>query len=387
MLNTVTENRLTENRRPMHLTSRSHSPESQEMLLSRAVETLQDSFIVTDTVGTIQYVNQAAERLFRLEPFAPTHYSIAALLAEATTINVIIRRAILNAWQGEVTAKKHSGDTFTAAVTASGVRNEAGHLIGISFVIRDITIQKQREQELERSNKLKSDFLAQMSHELRTPLTSILGFSSVLEKQIFGVLNPKQSQYIGQIHRSGQHLLNLINDILDLSKIEAGQMELEIGPMDLAEVCQGAIELVSETARLRHITIDQTAIGEFQLPADELRIRQVLINLLTNAIKFSHDGGKIGIETAKVDNLLTLTVWDHGIGIPTSQQHRLFQPFQQISSTQSQTARAQGQRSNIGTGLGLALSRRLVELHQGYITVDSIEGQGSRFIVHLPIGA
>jgi signal transduction histidine kinase len=174
---------------------------------------------------------------------------------------------------------------------------------------------------------------------------------------------------------------------LDLSKIEAGQMELEIGPMDLAEVCQGAIELVSETARLRHITIDQTAIGEFQLPADELRIRQVLINLLTNAIKFSHDGGQIGIETAKVDNLLTLTVWDHGIGIPTSQQHRLFQPFQQISSTQSQTARAQGQRSNIGTGLGLALSRRLVELHQGYITVDSIEGQGSRFIVHLPIGA
>jgi PAS domain S-box-containing protein len=386
MLNLVTENRLTENRRSMHLTSRSNPPESQEMLLSRAVETLQDSFIVTDTVGTIQYVNQAAERLFRLEPFAPTHYSIGHLFTEATTLNVMIRRAMLNAWQGEVTALKQSGETFIAAVTASGVRSETGQMIGISFVIRDITSQKQRELELERSNKLKSDFLAHMSHELRTPLTSILGFSSVLEKQIFGVLNPKQDQYIGQIHRSGQHLLNLINDILDLSKIEAGQMELEIGPTDLQEVCHSAIELVSETARVRDITIDQTAIGAFQLPADELRIRQVLINLLTNAIKFSHDGGRIGVSADRIDNLLAISVWDEGIGIPANQQNRLFQPFQQIQSTHSQAARANGKRSNIGTGLGLALSRRLVELHQGYITVESIEGEGSKFTVHLPIG-
>ncbi len=371
----------------MHLTSRSNPPESQEMLLSRAVETLQDSFIVTDTVGTIQYVNQAAERLFRLEPFAPTQYSIGHLFAESTTLNIMIRRAILNAWQGEVTAVKVGGETFIAAVTASGVRSETGQMIGISFVIRDITSQKQRELELERSNKLKSDFLAHMSHELRTPLTSILGFSSVLEKQIFGVLNPKQDQYIGQIHRSGQHLLNLINDILDLSKIEAGQMELEIGPTDLQEVCQSAIELVSETARVRDITIDQSRLSEFQLPADELRIRQVLINLLTNAIKFSHDGGRIGVSADRIDNLLAITVWDEGIGIPTNQQNRLFQPFQQIQSAYSQAARANGKRSNIGTGLGLALSRRLVELHQGYITVESIEGEGSKFTVHLPIGS
>jgi PAS domain S-box-containing protein len=384
--NRLSENRLTENRRPMHLTSRSHHPESQEMLLSRAVETLQDSFIVTDTVGAIQYVNPSAERLFRLEPFAPTHYSIARFFTEATSLNVIIRRAMLNAWEGEVMAQKYTGETFTACVKASGVRSETGHMIGISFVIRDITVQQQRELELERVSKQKSDFLAHMSHELRTPLTSILGFSSVLEKQIFGALNPKQDQYIGQIHRSGQHLLNLINDILDLSKIEAGQMELEVGPTDLQEVCHSAIELVSETARVRDITIDQTAIGAFQITADELRLRQVLINLLTNAVKFSHDGGRIGVTASRVDNLLSLTVWDEGIGIPANQQHRLFQPFQQIQSRQTKDARAQGQRSNIGTGLGLALSRRLVELHQGYITVDSIEGEGSRFTVHLPIG-
>jgi signal transduction histidine kinase len=144
--------------------------------------------------------------------------------------------------------------------------------------------------------------------------------------------------------------------------------------------------LVSETARVRDITIDQTALGAFQLPADELRIRQVLINLLTNAIKFSHDGGRIGVSADRIDNLLAISVWDEGIGIPANQQNRLFQPFQQIQSAYSQAARANGKRSNIGTGLGLALSRRLVELHQGYITVESIEGEGSKFTVHLPMG-
>ncbi|MBE9028787.1 PAS domain-containing sensor histidine kinase [filamentous cyanobacterium LEGE 11480] len=392
MLNTVTENRptenrLTENHRPMHLTSRSNPPESKEMLLSRAVEALQDSFIVTDTVGRVKYVNQSTERLFRLVPLAPTNYYISALFTDELALNVVIRRAILSAWQGEVTAKKSTGETFITAITASGVRDESGKVIGISFVVRDITSQKQRELELERSNKLKSDFLAHMSHELRTPLTSILGFSSVLEKQIFGKLNLKQGQYIGQIHRSGQHLLNLINDILDLSKIEAGQMELEIEPTDLRDVCESAIELVSEQARMRDITIDQTALKELQLPADELRLRQVLINLLTNAIKFSEDGGKIGVRTEKIDNMISLCVWDEGIGIPQNQQNRLFQPFQQIPSRHSQNVRSQGKRSNIGTGLGLALSRRLVELHQGYITVESIEAEGSKFTVHLPIAA
>lgn len=387
MLNTVAENRHTENRRLMRLSSRSHPPDSQDVLLSRAVSTLQDSFIVTDTVGKVQYANQATERLLRLESLALTNCSISEFLAEKSFLNVIIRRAILNAWQGEVNILKSTGETFIANVTASGVRDEQGCVIGLSFIIRDITVQKQRELELERSNRLKSDFLAHMSHELRTPLTSILGFSSVLEKQIFGLLNPKQSQYVGQIHRSGQHLLNLINDILDLSKIEAGQMELEIAPTDLPEVCHSAIELVSEQARSRDITIDQSSIIDLELPADELRLRQVLINLLTNAIKFSHDGGHIDIRASRSDNLVAIVVADSGIGIPASQQSRLFQPFQQIHSSHSQAARDQGKRSNIGTGLGLALSRRLVELHQGYITVESIEGEGSQFTVYLPIEA
>jgi PAS domain S-box-containing protein len=384
MFKTVAENRLTENRRLMHLTSRSSQPGSQDTLLSSAVETLQDSFIVTDTVGQIQYVNPAAERLFRQSSLALIHSSIATLFSEAIDISFVIQRALVSPWQGEANGLQAQGETFIAAVSASAVQDPTGSTIGLTFVIRDITIQKQRELELERSNRLKSDFLAHMSHELRTPLTAILGFSSVLEKQIFGLLNPKQSQYIGQIHRSGQHLLDLINDILDLSKIEAGQMELEIVPVDLAEVCTSAIELVSEAALVRQITIDHSGLPNCLLPADELRLRQILINLLSNAIKFSHDHGRIGIRAEMDDRMVRLCVWDEGIGIPADQQSRLFQPFQQIESSHSRSARSEGKRSNIGTGLGLALSRRLVELHQGYITVESIADQGSRFTVHLP---
>jgi PAS domain S-box-containing protein len=376
----------------MHLTSRSNHPKFKELLLSRVVENLPDSFIVTDAIGKVQYMNHAAECLFRFDPLALTDSSIAVLFMDETVLNEIIRCAQMNnAWQGEVNALKAMDETlaepFIAAVTASGIASEDGDLMGIAFVIRDITSQKQREMELERSNKLKSDFLAHISHELRTPLTSILGFSSVLEKQVFGALNPKQRQYVEQIHRSGQHLLNLINDILDLSKIEAGQMELEIAPTDLQSVCQSAIELVSEQARERAITIDSISLPHCQLPADELRLRQVLINLLTNAIKFSHQGGRIGIQATHVNNMMALCVWDEGIGIPTGQQSRLFQPFQQIQSCHSQDARRQGKRSNIGTGLGLAISRRLIELHQGYITVESSEGQGSKFTVYLPLVA
>jgi PAS domain S-box-containing protein len=382
--NRLTENRLTENRRSMHLTSRSF-PGSQDSLLSSAIETLQDSFIVTDTVGQIQYVNPAAERLFRQSSLALTHTPIAALFSEAVDINLIIHRALVGGWQGEANGLTPI-EPFVAAVSVSAVCDPSGHAIGLAFVIRDITVQKQRELELERSNQLKSDFLAHMSHELRTPLTAILGFSSVLEKQIFGLLNSKQAQYISQIHRSGQHLLNLINDILDLSKIEAGQMELEVTPVDLAEVSRSAIELVSEAAVTRHITIEQDGLSCI-VPGDELRLRQILINLLSNAIKFSHDHSRIGMAIEADDRMVRLCVWDEGIGIPADQQNRLFQPFQQIESSHSRSARSEGKRSNIGTGLGLALSRRLVELHQGYITVESIVDQGSRFTVHLPRSA
>jgi signal transduction histidine kinase len=399
-------NPVTENRHPMHLESRHdrleavRPPESIAILLSRAVETLQDSLIVTDTVGTIQYVNVATERLFRLDAPTLIGFSILKILSEAAPFGTIVRRALLGGWQGELTLRQGGNfgygssqaisqtvsqtasqtvtqtptQTFTASVTVSGIHDAKGQPVGMTFIFRDITIQKQRELELERSNQLKSDFLAHMSHELRTPLTSILGFSSVLQKQVFGLLNPKQAQYTQQIYRSGQHLLSLINDVLDLSKIEAGQMELELELTLIEDICQSAIDLVSEQARLRNLQIHHQPMPGKLLAVDELRLRQVLINLLANAIKFSHDDGELGIAISDHGRMIAIEVWDQGIGIPANQQHRLFQPFQQIS----------GGHNRMGTGLGLALSRRLVELHQGYITVESQEGKGSKFTIYLP---
>jgi PAS domain S-box-containing protein len=372
MLNTVSENRW------MHLTSPKNHPESMEGLLYRAVEALPDCFIVTDRFGIIQYANSAAAQLLRrdrLDAASLTGQSITTLLVDSTTFGTVIRHALMSSWQGEMVVRRSNGQVFTAGITASGIKDPIGQPTAISFIIRDITPQKQREQELERSNRVKSDFLAHMSHELRTPLTSILGFSSVLEKQVFGLLNPKQTQYVTQIHRSGRYLLSLINDVLDLSKIEAGQMELDVQPALLNEVCQSAIDLVSVQAKARNITIEFNSVVMPEVGVDELRLRQVLINLLANAIKFSHEGGNIRVAILRQADTVEIAVLDEGIGIPTNQQHRLFQAFQQVDVT----------HSRMGTGLGLALSRRLVELHDGSIRVESQPDQGSCFTVCLPI--
>jgi signal transduction histidine kinase len=253
------------------------------------------------------------------------------------------------------------------------------------LITRDITEQKTiaeelsaKNLELERASRLKSEFLANMSHELRTPLTSILGFSSILQKQIFGALNSKQQSYIHQIYQSGQHLLGLINDVLDLSKVEAGQLRLEVVPIVIEELCEKTLALVREQARVRQLTVHSSIEPDLEpLMADELRVRQMLLNLLSNAIKFSTDGGDIGLDVKQQGSLLQMSVWDNGIGIAEDQQHLLFHPFQQVDGSLS--------RRHEGTGLGLALTKKLAELHSGTVTMESKEGEGSRFTICLPM--
>lgn len=255
----------------------------------------------------------------------------------------------------------------------------------LTWSFSDLTQQKQLEaqlqaenQELLRSSQLKSEFLANMSHELRTPLTSILGFSSILKQQIFGALTPKQDTYTQRIYRSGEHLLALINDILDLSKIEAGQLALDYSPLSVSQVCLEAIALVSEQAKNRKLTLHSTLPEALPpLLADEVRLRQMLLNLLSNAIKFSHEGGQIGLEVQAQETHLSITVWDQGIGIPLEKQHLMFQPFKQLDDNTA--------RRHLGTGLGLALTKRLVELHHGTIEFSSQSDQGSRFTLHIPL--
>ena len=233
--------------------------------------------------------------------------------------------------------------------------------------------------ELARTARLKDEFLASMSHELRTPLNSILGRSEALQEEIYGALTQKQVETLRGIEASGRHLLALINDILDLSKIEADALDLQIEPVLLDLVCRSALQMVAQVARRKRIVLSSTIDSLVEtLPADERRLKQVLVNLLSNAVKFTPEGGKVGLEVLgeAAQQRVTFTVWDTGIGIAQEDLPRLFKPFVQIDSRLN--------RQFEGTGLGLALVLRLVQAHGGSVAVASTPGQGSRFSVTLP---
>src|SRR5262249_41608122 len=236
---------------------------------------------------------------------------------------------------------------------------------------------EQKSRELEAASRHKSEFLANMSHELRTPLNAIIGFSEVLGERMFGELNEKQDEYLKDIHASGQHLLSLINDILDLSKIEAGRMELELSDFDLPMTIDNALTLVRDRAGRRgialHTTVDER-LGQVQ--ADERKIRQVLLNLLSNAIKFTPAGGRIHVEARSVNESIEVSVTDTGVGIAPEDQEAVFEEFRQVGTAEKKVE---------GTGLGLALSRKFIELHGGRIWVKSQVGQGSTFTFMVPV--
>jgi signal transduction histidine kinase/putative methionine-R-sulfoxide reductase with GAF domain len=232
-------------------------------------------------------------------------------------------------------------------------------------------------RDLKAASQHKSEFLANMSHELRTPLNAIIGFSEVLGERLFGDLNAKQDEYLKDIHASGQHLLSLINDILDLSKIEAGRMELEVTDFDLPLAIDNALTLVRERAARRsialHTTVDER-LGQVQ--GDERKIRQVLLNLLSNAIKFTPEGGRIEVRAKHVDGSAEIVVTDTGVGIAPEDQEAIFEEFRQVGTADKKVE---------GTGLGLALSRKFIELHGGNIWVRSQIGDGSTFTFRVPV--
>jgi signal transduction histidine kinase len=234
-----------------------------------------------------------------------------------------------------------------------------------------------KSRQLEAASQHKSEFLANMSHELRTPLNAIIGFSEVLAQGMFGEVNDKQSEYLDDILESGRHLLSLINDILDLSKIEAGRMELELAEFDLPLAIQNALTLVRERAlrrgiALHHVIDDRVA----DIRADERKVKQVLLNLLSNAIKFTPEGGRIDVRAAPADGMVEVSVTDTGVGIAPEDQETVFEEFRQVGTADKKAE---------GTGLGLALSRKFVELHGGRISVTSQVGVGSTFTFTLPV--
>jgi signal transduction histidine kinase len=234
-----------------------------------------------------------------------------------------------------------------------------------------------KSRQLEAADRHKSEFLANMSHELRTPLNAVIGFSEVLTERMFGELNEKQDEYVRDIYASGTHLLSLINDILDLSKIEAGRMELELADFDLPQAIENALVLVRERALRRGITLEQSIdrrLGEIQ--GDERKIKQVLLNLLSNAIKFTPEGGRVEVRAEPVDEHVEVAVSDTGVGIAPEDHEAVFEEFRQVGAAEKRAE---------GTGLGLALARKFIELHGGRIWVKSQVGVGSTFTFTLPV--
>ncbi len=232
-----------------------------------------------------------------------------------------------------------------------------------------------RNQEVERTNRLKSEFLASMSHELRTPLNTILGFSELLAEESAGALNEKQKRFLTHIQRDAGHLLELINDILDLSKIEAGRLELHLERFPMAGSVAEALTSIRPLAATKGIRLDSDLDAEWVLLADRLRFKEILYNLLSNAIKFTPSGGRVWIESSMVEGAVCIMVGDTGIGIAAEEQQPIFESFHQASAT------TKGVRE--GTGLGLAITKRLVELHGGKIWLESEPGKGSRFFFTL----
>ena len=237
---------------------------------------------------------------------------------------------------------------------------------------------REKSVQLEVANRHKSEFLANMSHELRTPLNAIIGFSEVLNERYFGALNEKQEEYVKDIHVSGRHLLSLINDILDLSKVEAGRMELDLSQFELKDAIDSALTLVKERAQRNGIRLGfEVAAGLGEIRADERKVKQILVNLLSNAVKFTPSGGTVSVSARRNGATVEIAVADTGPGIAAEDHAAVFEEFRQVGSDSASKAE--------GTGLGMPLSKRFAELHGGGIRLESALGKGSTFTFYLPL--
>jgi PAS domain S-box-containing protein len=375
------------------------------------IESNIDALMTTDPRGIITDINKQTEALTgrtRDElvgaPFK-NHFT-DALRAEAGINRVLSEGKVTNY---ELTARARDGSLTVVSYNASTFHDRDRNLQGVIAAARDVTELKRFEQtmvqknvELEDASRMKSEFLANMSHELRTPLVAIIGFSEVLRDGLLGELTPQQRGFVGDIFSSGQHLLSLINDILDLSKVEAGKMTLDVEPIQVTSMLENSMSIVKEKAAARHIRLELRAAGDIGvINADARKVKQILYNLLSNAVKFTNEGGLVTLRIARVaredvghlpgpwkgwslpledngfEGFLRISVTDSGIGITSEGLERLFKPFSQIDAGLS--------RKFEGTGLGLAVVKVLAELHGGAVAVESAVGEGSCFTVWLPL--
>jgi PAS domain S-box-containing protein len=354
-----------------------------------------DAIMTTDPAGIITDVNKQMEVLTSCTrdeligaPFK--NYFTDPVRAETGIKLVLKEKKVTNF---ELIARSRDDNETVVSINATTFYDRDRKLQGVFAAARDVTERKKLDQVLleknlelekarsvaEKTNLAKSDFLANMSHELRTPLNSVIGFSEVLQDQIFGTLNEKQVGYINNILTSGRHLLSLINDILDLSKVESGKMKLELCVFPLRETMGASLMMLKEKSLKGGISLNMSLTPEADIciEADQRKLKQILFNLLSNAVKFTPAGGTVDMDAARNDDVIIITVTDSGIGIKEEDISKLFHPFTQLESAYT--------KEYEGTGLGLALNRNLVELHGGMVWVESQFGKGSKFSFTIPL--
>lgn len=385
-------------------------PEEQqaERRFRRLLDAAPDAILEVDFHGRIVLINQTAEKMFGYSHDELMGLNVETLVPAAMRAGHVKHRTSYAAHPQmrpmgtglELHAQRKDGSLFPVEISLSpNPSEEGGRVIAL---VRDITARRQVEDRLkaiqeqytaelsaknqqlearnldvERANRLKSEFLASMSHELRTPLHTIIGFSELLTEEVEGPLNDKQKRFLGHILQDSRHLLDLINEILDLSKIEAGRLELQKEEMDFGGCLQEVVGGIEQQAAAKSIRLEVNNEYHGTLYADRTRVKEILYNLLSNALKFTPDGGNVWVDAVVQGRELHILVGDSGIGVHPEEHHTIFEKFYQVGST------TKGTRE--GTGLGLPITRKLVELHGGQIRLESSPGEGSRFSFTLPL--
>ena len=366
----------------------------QKELLQLILGSIADGVVVADSNGKFLLFNAAAEQVLGVgaTDATPDQWSdrYGSYLPDAVTLYPPNELPLVRAMRGETVdavevficnAKVPDGRLLS--ITGSPLKDENGTLRGGVVVFHDITLQKRAKEalvrakeEAERASNFKDQFLSTMSHELRTPLNAVLGFSDLLADERYGTLNDRQQRYVGHINTGGKHLLKLISDILDLSKIEAGRMELALEDVTVASAFAEVTSALYPLAEKKSQALLQQVEPNLHVRADAMRFKQVLMNLAGNAIKFTPEGGRIELAARQVDNQVRVEVRDNGPGIPPEQQQRIFEAFFRLAQTGNATE---------GTGLGLAITARLVELHRSKLEIESKPGDGTCFYFLLPV--
>jgi PAS domain S-box-containing protein len=392
---------VTEQRRLMAREESALAEALAERKFRRLIEDAPDAILQVDSNGKILLANRTAERMFGYSNQELLAIGVDSLIPEAARAkHAALRREFAEAGVSrpmglglDLHARRKDGTELPVEISLSPIQTEAG--IYITAVIRDVSERKlaeqqihsleqsylaeleERHKEAERLNRMKSEFMASVSHELRTPLHTIIGFAELLSEESEGPLTEKQRRFVHHIQTDSEHLLGLINDVLDLSRIEAGGLVVRTEALPLKPAISEAVNAIRPQADTKRVSVREGAVPKIDVLADPLRVRQILYNLLSNGVKFTEPGGEVAVTASSGEDFVQITVADNGRGIPQEECSRIFDKFYQVGYTTA------GVRQ--GTGLGLTICKQLVEIQGGKIWVDSKPGKGSQFHFTLPV--